>query len=75
MLSDKDVEVLTHEIDDILANLALKHKVGFLSLAATINARLMRMAVELNGEEDLKRLLGHILTVATEETHANYSRH
>lgn len=75
MLTDKDVEALTHEIDDILASLAIKHQVGFLSLAATINARLMRMAVELNGQEDLKRLLGHILTITTEGDYADYSKH
>lgn len=75
MLTDANVEALTHEIDNILASLALKHEVGFLSLAATINARLMRMAVELNGQDDLKKLLAHILTITSEESYANVSKH
>lgn len=57
MLNDKQLEVLSYEVDDILMTLAQKHNIGSLSLSSIMIARLMRLVMETGDLDDLRSIM------------------
>ena len=57
MLSDKELEVLSYEIDDMLLKLGTKYKCSSLSLSSIMIARLMRLVMETGDLSDLKSIM------------------
>lgn len=74
-MEDAQLVVLSSEIDDLLAGLCIKHKVGPLSLAAVINARLIWACRENGIEDDFHKLLTSISERQYEPTYTNYGHH
>jgi hypothetical protein len=57
MLSDKQIETVAREIDNLLGDLAIKHQIGPLSLSGIIIARLIHFA---NNDENLYKLFSEV---------------
>lgn len=57
MLSNKQLEDLSYQIDDILMKLATENKISPLSLSSIMIARLMRLVIETGDLNDLKSIM------------------
>ena len=59
-MTDEQLIAVTHEVDDLLAALSIKHQITPLSLAAIFNARLIWACREVGSEDDYHKLLSTI---------------
>ena len=57
MITDEQITVLARDVDNILAQLAIKHQVNPLSLSGIILARLIHFA---NHDDNLYRLFSEV---------------
>ena len=67
MLNDKQLELLSYEIDDLLTMIAHKHQVGPLSLSSIMLARLMRMVMETGDLDDLRSIMIQAINIDTND--------
>lgn len=80
MLNDTEIQALSKDIDFMLTELSTTYKIPVLSLAAVINARLLRIVVEMDdkehtGAENYRKLMLTIAGVETDRPYTNFSRH
>jgi hypothetical protein len=57
MIKDPELLGLAAEIDSILLDSCVKHKIGFEVITAIVLARIVAISQELNSESDTGRLL------------------
>lgn len=57
IMSDKELETLSYEIDDLLINLSKKYNCSDLNLYSILIARMMRLSMEIGSLDDLKSIM------------------
>ncbi len=57
MITDEQIAVIARDVDDVLAGLVTKHKIGPLSLSGIMLARLIHFA---NHDDDIYKLFSEI---------------
>ena len=67
MISDENLEKLSHEIDDMLGDLGIKYEINLLSLTSVVLARVALMNMYIGNREDFNRLIHESLLPVTEK--------
>lgn len=57
MITDEEIAAIARDVDDVLAALVTKHKLGPLSLSGIVLARLIHFA---NHDDDIYRLFSEV---------------
>jgi len=67
MISDEDLVTMSHEVDDVLTELAARYGVNILSLTSIVIARLALMNMFIGNREDFNRLIHEAVLPVTEK--------
>lgn len=67
MISDENLEKLSHEIDDMLGDLGIRYEINMLSLTSVVLARLALMNMFVGNREDFNRLIYESVLPVTEK--------
>ena len=67
MISDENLEKLSHEIDDMLSDLGIKYGINLLNLTSVVLARVALMNMYMGNREDFNRLIHEAVLPATEK--------
>jgi hypothetical protein len=67
MISDENLEKLSHEIDDVLGDLGVRYGINMLSLTSVVLARLALMNMFIGNKEDFNRLIHEAVLPVTEK--------
>lgn len=67
MISDENLEKLSHEIDDMLGDLGIRYEINMLSLTSVVLARLALMNMFVGNKEDFNRLIHESVLPVTEK--------
>ena len=67
MISDEQIERMSHEVDDMLGDLGVKYGVSVLSLTGIVLARLALFNIHLGNRDDFNKLIHETLLPAVDE--------
>lgn len=67
MISDENLEKLSHEIDDMLSDLGIRYEINLLNLTSVVLARVALMNMYMGNREDFNRLIHEAVLPATEK--------
>jgi hypothetical protein len=67
MISDENLEKLSHEIDDMLGDLGIRYEINMLSLTSVVLARLALMNMFIGNREDFNLLIHEAVLPVTEK--------
>jgi hypothetical protein len=61
-MDDKNLEILSGEVDELLVKLCIKHKLSPLLLSAVFLARMLKLNQDAHSESDYKALMFEIIS-------------
>ena len=66
-MEDHQLIQMSQEIDDILSAISVKYAVPPLSLSAIVLARLIRLAEQVEADDDFKKIMANAIQVTRKE--------
>lgn len=66
-MEDHQLIQMSREIDDILSAISVKYAVPPLSLSAIVLARLIRLAEQVEADDDFKKIMANAIQVTRKE--------